>query len=140
MNRIHFWQPMSPFWSDDWDEKFGSNWDLSFEDNELDMYETDNLVVVEVKCAGFKPEDLEVTLEDKVLSIKGEVKEEVEEKEEKKQYYRKEIKRKSFARSVTLPVTVRPEDIQTEFTNGMLKLTMQKVEEEKPKQIRINVK
>ena len=131
---------MSPFWADDVDDDMWKRWEDNFAENEMDLYETDDQVIVEIKCPGFRPEDLDVTLEDKVLSIKGEIKEEIEEKKEKKQYYRREIKRKSFARSVTLPVSVKPEEVETEYSNGMLKLIMNKVEEEKPKQIRINVK
>jgi HSP20 family molecular chaperone IbpA len=75
MNRHIIWNPFTPFLSEDWpNDLMDKNWDISFEENELDMYETDNQVVVEVKCAGFKPENLEVTLEGKVLTIKGELK------------------------------------------------------------------
>lgn len=143
MTKIKVWNPMAPFWSD-WNNMkgwpFSEDWDVSFEENELDMYEKDGYVIVKVKCAGLKPEDIEVTLEDKVLTIKGETKEETEEEEKKKKYYRKEIRMRSFARSVTLPSEVKVDQITSEFKNGILKLIMPKSEEAKPKQVKIDVK
>lgn len=138
MTKLKVWSPFSPMWSGDW--PLSDDWDVSFEENELDMYETDDTVVVEVKCPGFKSEDIDVTLEGGVLAIKGESKEEEVEEKNKRKYYRKEIRQKSFARSITLPVPVKTEEVEAEFTDGMLKLTLPKAEEAKPKQIRINVK
>jgi len=138
MTKMRIWSPFAPLWSDNWPSS--DDWDASFEENELDMYETDNAVVVEVKCPGFTVNDIEVTLEGGVLSIKGETKEEKEEEKKKKKYYRKEIKKRSFTRSITLPVPVREEEVDAEFKDGMLELTLPKAEEVKPKQIRINVR
>lgn len=140
MREMKLWRPLTPFLSGDWPNwPLSDNWDVSFEDNELDMYETDNTVVVEVKCPGFTADDIEVSLEGGILSIKGKMKDETEEEEKKKKYYRKEIKQKSFARSITLPVSVKTDEVKAKFTDGMLKLTLPKAEESKPKQIRINV-
>ena len=141
MRGMKLWRPFPPSWSDDWANwPLPDDWGTSFEENELDMYETENTVVVEVRCPGFTADNIEVNLEGGVLSVKGEMREETEEEKKKKKYYRKEIKQKSFARSITLPVSVKADEVKAKFTDGMLKLTLPKAEESKPKQIKIDVK
>lgn len=109
-------------------------------DTALDMYETDTEVIVKVAVAGFKPEDIHVTLTGDTLSIKGDVKSEQEDRDEKRSYIRREIRRGSFQRVITLPVGVKGDDTKAEFENGLLVLTIPKVEETKPKTIQIKAK
>ena len=104
----------------------------------LDMYQTDNDVVVEASVPGVKPEELDVSISGDMLTIKGERKEEREVKEEN--YLRRERTFGSFERLVTLPVAVKMENITAEFENGVLTVTMPKAEEVKPKQIKIQPK
>jgi|WetSurMetagenome_2_1015567.scaffolds.fasta_scaffold319110_1 HSP20 family protein len=109
-------------------------------DTALDMYETDTDVIVQMAVAGFKPEDIQVTLTGDTLSIKGEVKSEHEDRDEKRSYIRREIRRGSFQRVVSLPVGVKGDDTTAEFKNGLLVLTIPKAEETKPKTIQIKAK
>ena len=104
----------------------------------LDMYQTDNEVVLKASVPGVKPGELDVSISGDVLTIKGERKEEREVKEEN--YLRRERTVGSFARSVTLPLPVKMESITAEFENGVLTITMPKAEEVKPKQIKIQTK
>jgi HSP20 family protein len=109
-------------------------------DTALDMYETDTEVIVRVSVAGFKPEDIQVTLTGDTLSIKGEVKSEQEDRDEKRTYIRREIRRGSFQRTLTLPVGTKGDDTRAEFENGLLVLTIPKAEETKSKMIQIKAK
>jgi len=104
----------------------------------LDMYETDQDVVVKTAVPGVKPEDIEVTLVGNTLSIKGETK--VEEKVEEKDYIRRERRYGKFARTVALPAHVVADQAKAEFENGVLTLTIPKKEEAKPKTIEVKAK
>ncbi len=105
---------------------------------EVDVYQTDKDVVVEMPLAGVKPEDVDISIEEDILTVKGESKEEKEEK--KRNYYRKEIRRGAFERSITLPTEVKAERAKAEFKDGMLKITLPKVKTEKAKKIQVKVK
>lgn len=104
----------------------------------MNVYETKDSVVAEVSLAGVDPKDVKVTVEDDILTVKGEMKEEREEKE--KDYYFKEIKSGSFMRSVSLPVRTEGDKAQAESKDGMLKITIPKAEEvKKTKEIPVKV-
>lgn len=107
---------------------------------EMEMYEDDDNVVVKLKAAGFEPEQIDISIEGKVLSITGKIEMEKEEEDNKRKYYYKEMRNESFTRSITLPTTVKSEEIKAEIKNGILKVTLPKAEEVKPKKISINVK
>lgn len=107
---------------------------------EMEMYEDDDNVVVKMKAAGFEPEQIDISIEGKVLSITGKIEMEKEEEDKKRKYYYKEMRNESFTRSITLPTSVKSEDIKAEMKNGILKVTLPKAEEVKPKKISINVK
>ena len=106
----------------------------------LDMYETDNEVIVKVSVPGFKPEDLQITLTGDTLTIKGESKSEQEERDEKRNYIRREIRRGAFQRTVMLPSGVKGDETKAEFENGLLVLTVPKAEEAKSKTIQVKTK
>jgi len=101
----------------------------------MDMFETDSEVVLKAELPGVKPEEVDVSITEDVLTIKGEHKEEKEEKEAS--YYRKELRYGSFSRSVRLPTSVNSEKAEAVFENGMLTLTLPKAEEVKPRQIKV---
>jgi len=107
---------------------------------EMEMYEDDDNVVVKLKAAGFEPEQIDISIEGKVLSITGKIEMEKEKEDNKRKYYYKEMRNESFTRSITLPTTVKSEEIKAEIKNGILKVTLPKAEEVKPKKISINVK
>jgi len=104
----------------------------------MDIYQTKNDVVAEVSLAGIDPKDVKVTIENDILTVKGEKKEEKETKE--KDYYCKEIRAGSFMRSVSLPVHVKGDKAQAESKDGILKITVPKAEKKIIKEIPIKVK
>lgn len=107
---------------------------------EVDVYQTDKNVVAEVSLAGFKPEEIDISVEGNVLNIKGEKEEKKEQGKKGKEYYRKEIRKGSFERAVRLPVEVKGEKAEAEFNEGILKITLPKAEEKKAKKIQVKSK
>jgi HSP20 family protein len=107
---------------------------------EADLIEENDKYLVKIALPGWKPEDVEITYEVGMMTIKGEVRE--EKKEEKQRYHRREIHHTSFVRSLSLPPGVLPDKAKAkaEFDKGILTVTLPKAEEAKPKQIKINVK
>ncbi len=103
----------------------------------VDIYETENSLVVTAEIPGISEKDIEVKIENNQLIIKGERKFEKEAKEEN--YHRIERVYGSFYRSFSLPNTVDHDKVKAEYKNGVLKITMGKREEVKPKQIKIEV-
>ena len=101
----------------------------------LDIYEDKDSVIVETQLAGVDPDKVEIAIENDVLSIKGESekKSEIEEKN----YYRQEIRRGSFYRSVQLPAHVVGDKANAEARDGVLKISIPKAPEAKPKTIKI---
>ncbi len=106
----------------------------------MDMYETENDVVVKAAIPGVKPEDIEVTVTGDLLSIKGEFRSETEQKDEKRNYHRQERRYGSFCRQVTLPAGVNADACAADFENGVLTLKLPKVEEAKVKKVQIHSK
>jgi len=104
----------------------------------LDMYETDDDIVLKVAVPGVKPEDIRITVTGDVLTIKGEAK--AEETVEDWHYIRRERSYGAFSRSITLPGNLVADKTKAEFQHGVLTLTVPKVEEVKPKSIRVKVK
>ena len=104
----------------------------------VDMYQTEEAVVVKATMPGVKPEDLHVTVTGDVLTIKGEVKEEEEVKEAT--YHLRERRFGTFTRTIQLPVPVIADKAQAEFENGILTLTLPKAEEVRPKAITVKAK
>lgn len=105
---------------------------------DLDLYQTDNDVVIEASIPGIDPEDINISVAGEVLTIKGEVKQEKETKEA--DYHIKERRYGSFSRSITLPTQIVAEKGAADFKNGILKLTLPKAEDVKPKTITVKVK
>ncbi len=104
----------------------------------VDIYETDDAIILEAELPGMNEKDIEVKIEDNVLTIRGERKFEEERKEEN--YYRMERFYGTFQRSFTLPSNVDTEKVKAEYKKGILKVTLPKKEQAKPKQIKIEVK
>jgi len=104
----------------------------------MDIYETKDDIVVKAAVPGVKAEDIDISVTGNLLTIKGEFKE--EEGVEKANYIRRERRYGSFSRSLTLPSSVDVDKAEAEFTDGILKLTLPKVEEAKPKTISVKTK
>lgn len=109
-----------------------------YENLAVDMYQTDDAVVVKATVPGIKAEDLDISITGEILTIKGETKSEEEVKEEN--YIRRERRYGSFCRSLAIPVPVVSDKAEAEFENGVLRLTLPKAEEVRPKSIAIKAK
>ncbi len=107
-----------------------STWDLP-----LDVMENDDEYVVKASIPGVNPDDLEITFNDRTLTIKGQAKGDQEKQEQR--YHLRERWSGSFTRSITLPTHIKVEDIQAACDNGILTLRLPKTEEVKPKRISV---
>jgi HSP20 family protein len=125
LNRVF----ISPFQSGSEDSAKGS-WTPS-----VDIVETDDKIILEAELPGMKPEEVEVSIENNVVTLKGERK--FEKKEEKDNYHRIERSYGSFIRSFTLPRTVVGDEARADFENGVLRITLPKREETKARRIEI---
>src|SRR6266849_4539714 len=103
----------------------------------VDIYETENELVLKADLPDFEEKDIDVRVEDNLVTIRGERKFEKDVNEDN--YLRVERTYGPFMRSFSLPNTVSSESIRAEYRNGVLTLTIPKREEAKPKQIKINV-
>ena len=104
----------------------------------FDISETEKEYVISGEIPGIDPKDLEVTLTDGILSIKGEKKHESEDKEEN--YHRVERHYGSFQRSFRLPDNINREKLDASYKDGILKLTLPKSEESEVKKIEVKEK
>jgi HSP20 family protein len=103
----------------------------------VDIYEDEHSVQLKLEVPGIDEKDLDVKVENNVLTITGERKFEKEEKEEN--FRRVERRYGSFIRTFTLPSTVSTEDIKADYEHGVLKVRLAKRAEAKPKSIKVNV-
>lgn len=104
----------------------------------VDMYQTDNEVVVRAALPGIKADEVQINITGELLSLKGEVKQENETKE--KAYHIREQRWGTFERSIALPTQVVADKAKAEFENGILTITLPKAEEVKPKTITIKTR
>ena len=104
----------------------------------VDMYQTDDAIVVKSSIPGIKPEDIDISITGDTLTIKGETRAEEEIHEEN--YLRRERRYGAFCRTLTLPLPVVTAKAEAEFENGVLTLTLPKAEEVKPRTIKIKAK
>jgi HSP20 family protein len=103
----------------------------------VDVYEDVEGLRVTADLAGMDPKDVDIRIEDGVLSLQGERKLQKEEKQEN--YHRIETKYGRFSRTFTLPTSVDGEKVRAEFKNGLLNVYLPKREESKPKQIKVKI-
>jgi HSP20 family protein len=104
----------------------------------VDMYQTDNEVVVKLAVPGMKPEDVQISVTGDVLSVKGEMQEKSDVNE--KAYHIREQRWGSFERTLNLPTAVVSENAQAEFENGILTITLPKAEDVKPRLITVKAR
>ena len=112
----------------------GNNWSIPA----VDMYKTDNEVVVKAALPGIKADEGQINSTGEVLTLKGETKQETETKE--KAYQIREQRWGAFERSLVLPTEVVADKAKADFENGVLTITLPKAEEVKPKTISIKTK
>ncbi len=101
----------------------------------IDMYEDKDNIIVETQLGGINPENVDISIENNVLCLKGESEKKSE--VDDKNYYRKEIRRGSFYRSISLPTKVDGENAKALNEDGILKITIPKAPELKQKTIKI---
>ena len=104
----------------------------------IDMYQTDEELVVKASIPGYKAENVQISVTGDVLTLRGEVKQEDEKNE--KAWHIREQRWGSFERSVALPTQVVADKAKAEFENGILIVTLPKAEEVKPKTITVKAK
>jgi len=103
----------------------------------VDIYQDDHNVIVEAQLAGIEPTDVELSIHNDVLSLRGKLEKKTEIDE--KNYYRKEIRSGQFHRSVALPADVLADAADAVYENGVLKITIPKEEKKQVKEIKIQV-
>ena len=138
MTKVVRWTPMNPV-------NLFNEFDRLFEQpvarstNELsiplDVAENDDNYLVKATIPGVNSDDLEITLEDDVLTLKGEFLRDEEVEDVK--YHVRERRYGSFSRSIRFPVAVNGDEVEATYTNGILSLNIPKAEAVKPKRITI---
>jgi len=103
----------------------------------VDVHETKDELVLQAELPGLTPEDVELNVENGVLTISGEKKQERQEGEEGSDYHLVERRYGRFERRFSLPRSVDPDKVKAEFANGMLNITLPKAEAAKPRRIQI---
>jgi HSP20 family protein len=103
----------------------------------VDIYEDEHKIVLKLEVPGVKENELDIQLENNVLTVRGERKFEKEEKEEN--FHRVERRYGSFYRSFTIPNTVNSENVKASYDAGVLRIELEKRAEAKPKQIKVDV-
>lgn len=104
----------------------------------VDITENDTAFVVKMELPGVAKEDVHITMEQNVLTVKGEKKQEKESKSS--DFHRVERSYGTFQRCFTLPSTVKPDRVDASFKDGILNINLPKAEESKPKEIEVQVK
>ncbi len=103
----------------------------------IELYDRKGEIVVRAEIPGVDKKDIDLTITENALTIKGEVKRQEEVKEE--DFYAAEIRYGSFSRTIPLPVEVDSEQARATYKNGILEIVLPKKEEAKPKEIKVEV-
>jgi HSP20 family protein len=102
---------------------------------ETDVYETEANLVLQADLPGFNPKDIDIVVENNVLTIRGE--RQLDAKVKPEGFHRMERSYGKFSRSFQLPATVDAQNIQANYKNGVLSVTLAKAEQARPKRIQI---
>src|SRR3989344_2222299 len=134
------WEPFKEIdrlFDDRFFQPFGAFPKLGF-DLAVDVYEEKGNVIAKMSLPGIKPEEVDISLEDNMLTISGRREEEKE--VDKKDYYSKEIRRGSFSRTFSLPKAVNAGKAEAKCINGVLSVTMPAVAGAKSKAVKVEIK
>jgi HSP20 family protein len=104
----------------------------------LDLYTTQDAVIAKVALPGVKPEDVDVSIADDLVTVRGSFEEHKETTEAG--YLHKELSRGAFSRSFALPTAIKADAAKASFKDGLLTLTLPKTEEVKPRHVKVEVK
>jgi HSP20 family protein len=111
----------------------GRSWGLA-----VDMFETNDHLVVKASVPGIKPEQLDVTVQGEALTIKGATNDDQESQQGR--YHVRERRQGSFSRTLALPFPIQSDKVEASFENGVLTLTLPKAEAIKPRTIKVQTK
>jgi HSP20 family protein len=143
MATLERWEPFRGSYDSQFNRLFSDFFSRTSQDQNLttwapavDIFEGEHELVVKADLPDIKPEELDIRVENNILSIRGERK--FEKKADEKSYLRVERSYGSFARSFSLANTVNTEAIKANYQDGVLTLRIPKREEAKPKQIKVN--
>ncbi len=103
----------------------------------IDMSETDKAVEIKTDVPGFQPDEIDIDIEDGMVTISGERSEEKEEKGDGRKYHRVERRSGSFSRMVRLPCSVNEDNVDAQLKDGVLTLTLPKSETAKRQKIKV---
>lgn len=120
----------------------GFNFDFGGFSPKIDISEDEKHIYLQAEVPGISKEDVKVTItDDNVLTIKGEKKREQKTEDNKEGYSYIRIERSfgEFCRSFMLPENVKKDSINAKFENGVLNITLEKIEPEKPKEIEVKI-
>jgi len=126
---------MNRFVTDFFDESVRE--ELSTFNPAVDLVDIDGSLQVKVELPGMKKDDVEISLKEDLLTIKGEKKEEKEEKEQSRYYVERTYG--TFSRTLTLPTPVKSDQVKAVFEDGILMITLPKDEEEKVREFKVKV-
>ena len=101
----------------------------------VDVFDTKDAIVLKAELPGLTPEDIDIEIDDNVLTIRGERR--LEETVEEGRYYRLERAYGSFARSLSLPQGVKADEVSAAFDGGVLEVRVPKADEVKPRKITV---
>jgi len=104
----------------------------------IDMYQTDNEVVLKASVPGVKPDEVQISVTGDLLTVKGETKEKSEVTE--RAYHIREQRWGAFERSIRLPVEVKSDEAKADFEDGVLTITLPKAEKVRPRTITVKAK
>ncbi len=122
------------------DEFYNAGSRIFTNDLQIDMWEDEDNVYVNAKIGSVKKENLDIEVQDQMLTLTGQLSETVEDDNKKKKYYIKEIKEESFSRTIALPTQVDADKAEANVEDGMVKIKMPKRPEVKPKKLTISPK
>ena len=105
----------------------------------IELKSTDDAIILRAELPGINAENLDVQVTREAVSISGEYKSETKTEDKEHQLYRSEFRYGTFHRIVPLPVAVQNDQVKAEFKDGILTLTLPKVEAEKPKVVKVNL-
>ena len=135
--RLRVWEPfrrVAPFYADF--DKLANEAEGTWHPS-VDISENENAFVLKAELPGVNREDINIDINNKTLTLKGEKK--FEEKTEKENYVRVDRRYGSFSRTFTLSDKVDTENVKAAYKDGVLEVTLPKKEEAKPKEIKVEV-
>ena len=148
MSNLIRWEPMREMmtlreamdrlFDDAFTRPVGTNGNSNWGAPAIDLYQTNDNVIVKAALPGLKAEDVQISITGDVLTLKGEFKQNNEVKEAT--YHIKEQRYGSFERSVMLPTDVETDKAKADFENGILSITLPKAEQVKPRTITVKAK